>query len=78
MECKPPPEILQLKAVCITLPFVLCTKTLGPPRRTRGLPFLYLYDKRYAHMCALLLFPPSTGSTSRPGGLPPSTICRLL
>ena len=79
MECKPPPEILQLKAVCITLPFVLCTKTPGSPRRARGLPSFYLHDKCYAYECALFYyFRLAPGSTSRPGGLPPFTICRLL
>ena len=43
MERKRPPKIFQLKAVCITLPFVLCIKTPGPPRRARGLPsFIYM------------------------------------
>ena len=42
MERKPPEKILQLKAVCIMLPFLLNMRQTGTPRRTRGLPsFIY-------------------------------------
>ena len=79
MERKPPPEILQLKAVCITLPFCIKYNPTGPPNSTRGLPSFYLYDKCYAYECVLFYyFRLEPGSTCRPGGLPPSTICRLL
>ena len=79
MEREPPEKILQLKAVCITLPFVLCMKTPGTPRRTRGLPSFYLYDKCYSYECVLFYyFLLAPGPTSWPGGSPPSAICRLL
>ena len=42
MERKPPEKILQLKAVCIMLPFCIKYKPTGPPNSTRGLPFIYL------------------------------------
>ena len=58
MERKPPPKVLQLKAVCITLPFVLCIKNLGPPRRARGLPsFIYMISIMPMRMYSLFLSP---------------------
>ena len=43
MERQSPQKILQLKAVCTTLPFCIKYKTTGPPRCTRGLPsFIYV------------------------------------
>ena len=55
MERKPPPKVLQLKAVCITLPFVLCIKTPGPPRRARGLPsFIYMISIMPMRMCSFI------------------------
>ena len=65
MERKPPPKILQLKAVRITLPFILSTKTPGPPRRARGLPsFIYMISV----MAMSLLFYYSTWHRVRPVG----------
>ena len=43
MERKPPEKILQLKAVCIMLPFCIKYKPTGPPNSTRGLP-LFIHE----------------------------------
>ena len=43
MEREPPEKILQLKAVCIMLPFCIKYETTGSPRSTRGLP-LFIYE----------------------------------
>ena len=43
MEREPPEKILQLKAVCIMLPFCIKYETTGFPRSTRGLP-LFIYE----------------------------------
>ena len=76
MERKPPPKVLQLKAVCITLPFVLCIKTPGPLRRAQGLPsFIYMISIMPMRMYSLF-FRLAPGSTCRPEASPPSTICR--
>ena len=72
MERKPPETILQLKAVCIMLPFVLITKAPGPPRRARGLPsFIYMISIMPMNVLFHLIFYLAPGSTSRPGDLPP-------
>ena len=56
MERESPPKILQLKAVCTTLPFVLSYKPTGPPNSTRGLPFIYLLMTSVISLNALLHF----------------------
>ena len=43
VEREPPEKILQLKAVCIVLPFCIKYKPTGPPNSTRGLP-LFIYE----------------------------------
>ena len=48
MEREPPEKILQLKAVCIMLPFCIKYETTGPPRSTRGLPS-FIYERRVSY-----------------------------
>ena len=50
----------------------------GSPEKSSGATFFYLYDKYYAYECVISLLRLAPGSTSRPGGTPPSAICRLL
>ena len=52
MEREPPEKILQLKAVCIMLPFCIKYEATGPPRSTRGLP-LFMNDKCHTHECVI-------------------------
>ena len=42
MEREPPEKILQLKAVCIMLPFCIKYETTGPPEKHSGTAFIYL------------------------------------
>ena len=43
MERERPEKILQLKAVCIMLPFCIKYEPIGPLYSTRGLP-LFIYE----------------------------------
>ena len=72
MERQSPEKILQLKAVCIMLPFCIKYKTSGPPRSTWGLPsFTYMMSIMPMNVLLHSFFCPAPGSTSRPGDLPP-------
>ena len=72
MEREPSEKILQLKAVCIMLPFCIKYETTGPPRSTRGLPsFIYMMSIMPMNVLLHLFFCLAPGSTSRPGDLPP-------
>ena len=42
MEREPPEKILQLKAVCTTLPFFIKYETNGSPEEHSGTALLYL------------------------------------
>ena len=42
MEREPPEKILQLKAVCIMLPFCIKVRTNRPPEQYSGTAFIYL------------------------------------
>ena len=64
MERKPPETILQLKAVCIMLPFCIKYKPTGPPNSTRGLPFIYLWMTSVISMNVLLHFEFLSGTGS--------------
>ena len=53
MEREPPEKILQLKAVCTTLPFVLSTRQ-RPPRGALGdYPLLFMYDECHTYECII-------------------------
>ena len=73
MERKPPEKILQLKAVCIMLPFSFKYETNEPPEAHSGTALLYLGMTSVILMNVLLhlIFCLAPGSTSRPGDWPP-------
>ena len=73
MECESPPKILELNAVCTTLPFVLKYQDFGPPEKSSGTAlFCYLYDKNYAFKYITLITSRlAPGQTSRPRDSPP-------
>ena len=64
MEREPPEKILQLKAVCIMLPFCIKYEPTGPPNSTRGLPFIYLWMTSVISMNVLLHFEFLSGTGS--------------
>ena len=56
MEYESPPKILQLNAVCTTLPFVLKYQDFGPPEKRSGTALFCLYDKNYAYKYVTLCY----------------------
>ena len=53
MERKPPEKILQLKAVCIMLPFLLNMRQTGPRGALGDFPPLSMNDERHTHECII-------------------------
>ena len=53
MECQPPEKILQLKAVCITLPFVLSTRQRAPRGALGDYPLSSMNDECHTHECTI-------------------------
>ena len=51
MERQSPPKILQLNAVCTTLPFVLSTRYRAPRGTLGDYPLLSIYDEYHDHEC---------------------------
>ena len=69
MEREPPEEILQLKAVCIMLPFCIKYEPSGPPRRARGLPSFVCMIKIMPTSVLLFVMPLGTGLDKSTRGL---------
>ena len=53
MEREPPEKILQLKAVCTTLPFVLSTRQRAPRGALGDCPPLSMNDECHIHECII-------------------------
>ena len=53
MERKSSPKILQLKAVCTTLPFVLSTRQRGPRGALADYHLLSMYDECHTYECII-------------------------
>ena len=68
MERQSPPKILQLNAVCTTLPFVLSTRQRAPRGALGGYPF-YLHDKFLCLRMYYFIIPPGTGFDQSARGL---------
>ena len=53
MERQSPPKILQLNAVCTTLPFVLSTRQRAPRGALGDYPILSMYDECHTYECTI-------------------------
>ena len=53
MERQSPEKILQLKAVCIMLPFCIKYKTMGPRGTLGDCPPLSMKDECHTHECTI-------------------------
>ena len=70
MERQSPEKILQLKAVCITLPFVLSTRQRAPRGAFGDYPLLSMYDEYHAYDCVTtFVFLSGTGFDQSARGL---------
>ena len=53
MECEPPEKILQLKAVCIMLPFCIKYETTAPRGALGDCLLLSMSDECHIHECII-------------------------
>ena len=69
MECKSPPKILQLMQYVPRYLLYQSNKTLGPPRRARGLPSFVCMIKIMPTSMLLFVMPLGTGFDKSARGL---------
>ena len=74
MERQSPQKILQLKAVCTTLPFVLSTRQWAPRGVLGDYPLLSMYDECHTYKCIVTFdFLSGTGFDQSARGLAASS-----
>lgn len=79
MERQSPPKILQLKAVCTTLPFVLSTRQRAPRGALGDCHLLSMYDECHTYDCIItFVFLSGTGFDQSARGLAALSYIKVL